>query len=207
MSQRDDTVRLEDENVEASGQNSVDAVGEPQEVAGAESSRPAEVSPEALAGSLTLDTLNRYLAAAAEYREAAEERSAEVIARFSKLTIAMMCVTMVIAGANVAMIIRQSNAPQPVIVAAPRPAETPPLIVQPTPPALPAPVPSEPRETSPPAEKIPLLGSPPSPRPKQAPTPGATRLVRTIPPRPQPLLSVRNMDNLDNSESSPVERW
>ena len=158
-------------------------------------------------GQLTVETLNRYLAAAAEDREAAEERSSQVIARFTKLTIAVMCLTMVIAGANVAMMIRQSNAPQPVIVAAPRPAEAPPLVVQPTPPVLPAPVSSEPRETPPPAEKIPLLGSPPSPRPRQAPTPGATRLVRTTPPRPQPLLSVRNMDNMDNSESSPVERW
>jgi hypothetical protein len=57
------------------------------------------------AGNLTVETLNRYLAVAAEDREAAEERSAEVITRFTKLTIAMMCVTMVIAGANVAMII------------------------------------------------------------------------------------------------------
>ena len=204
MSQRDDTVKLESENVEASGQNSEDAVGEPQDVADAQHARPAEVASEVRAGSLTIEALNRYLAAAAEDREAAEERSAEVIARFSKLTIALMCVTMVIAGANVAMIIRQSNAPQPVIVAAPRPAEAPPLVVQPAPPILPAPVPSEPSEPPRPAEKIPLLGSPPSPRATQVPTPGATRLARTPPPRPQPLLSVRNMDN---GESSTVERW
>ena len=163
------------------------------------------------AGQLTLDALNRYLATAAEDREAAEERSAQVITRFTKLTIAMMCVTMVIAGANVAMIISQSSNPQPVVMAPP-PVETPTLVVQPAQPALPAPAPVpaplESLDPPQPAAKIPLLGSPPTARPRPAPAAMAPRMARATipPPRPQPLLSVRNTDN-DARETGAVERW
>ena len=208
MSQHDKTVKLDGEDSAANGQDSVEAVGEPKEFAGAEHARPADVVHEALAENLTLETLNRYLAVAAEDREAAEERSSEVIARFTKLTVAMMCVTMVIAGANVAMIIRQSSPAQPIVVAPPRPVETPTVIVQPAQPILPAPVPTESREVVKPAEKIELLGSPPKVKDRKATAPGPTRLARTTPPRPQPLLSARTVDNDDDSrESSPVERW
>jgi len=163
------------------------------------------------AGQLSLEALNRYLATAAEDREAAEERSAQVIARFTKLTIAMMCVTMVIAGANVTMIIRQSSAAQPVVMAPPRPVETPTVVVQPAQPVvLPAPVPAPLESLDPPrpAEKIPLLGSQPITRPRPAPASVPPRMARatSTPPRPQPLLSVRGVDN-DARESGAVERW
>lgn len=162
------------------------------------------------AGQLTLEALHRYLEAAAVDREAAEDRSAQVIARFTKLTIAMMCVTMVIAGANVAMIFRQSGAVQPVAMAPPRPVETPAVIVQPAQPVLPAPVPAPLESLDParPAEKIPLLGSQPPTRPRPAPTSVPPRMARATPtpPRPQPLLSARNEEN-DARESGPVERW
>jgi hypothetical protein len=159
------------------------------------------------AGQPTLAALNRYLAASAEDREAAEERSAQVIDRFTKLTIAMMCVTMVIAGANVAMIIRQSRAPQ-TIVMAPPPVQPPALLVQPPAPVLPAPAPLESIEPAPPAEKIQLLGSPPAAKPRPASATQAPRMARTpiTPPRSQPLLSVRNVDN-DARETGAVERW
>jgi hypothetical protein len=183
----------------------VDAAGEPKEVASPAAPPAAGEEREAISGSLTLETLNRYLAAAAEDRDAAEERSSQVIARFTKLTIAVMCLTMVIAGANVAMIIRQSNTVQPIVVAPPRRVETPPVLVQPAQPILPAPVPSEPREPPRPAEKIPLLGSS-SPRVRQAPLPGPPRLARTASPRPQALLSARSVED-DSRESGPVERW
>ena len=162
----------------------------------------------ATSGQLTVETLNRYLAAATEDREAAEARSSLVIARFTRLTIAMMCVTMVIAGANVAMILRMSSPAQPAAVAPPRPVEMPTVIVQPAQPVLPAPVPTESRESPRPPEKIPLLGSPPSSKARPAPAPGVTRLARTAPPPPrsQPLLLVRNGDH-DAHESSSVERW
>jgi hypothetical protein len=158
------------------------------------------------AGQPTLDALNRYLAASAEDREAAEERSAQVIARFTKLAIAMMCVTMVIAGANVAMIIRQSRAPQPIVITPPPPVQPPTLVVQPSQPVLPAPAPLESIEPAPPAEKIQLLGSPPAARPRPAAM--APRMARATitPPRSQPLLSVRNVDN-DARETGAVERW
>ena len=183
----------------------MDAAGEPKEVASPAAPPAAGEEREAISGSLTLETLNRYLAAAAEDRDAAEERSSQVIARFTKLTIAVMCLTMVIAGANVAMIIRQSNTVQPIVVAPGRRVETPPVLVQPAQPILPAPVPSEPREPPRPAEKIPLLGSS-SPRVRQAPLPGPPRLARTASPRPQALLSARSVED-DSRESGPVERW
>ena len=172
------------------------------------------------AGHLTVETLNRYLAAAAEDREAAEERSAQIIARFSKLTMAMLCVTMVIAGANVAMMVQRSSAAQPVVVMAPappsqpvavtpvRPAEPPAAVESPISPEAAAPAPTESKETAKPAEKIPLLGSPPAARPRPAPAAMAPRMARApiVPPRPLPLLSVRNVDN-DAREGGPVERW
>ncbi len=77
-------------------------------------------------------------------REAAEERSSQVITRFTKLAIAMMCVTMVIAGANAAMLVKQASAPRPVVVLPP---------VQPAHPVvLPAPAPTEPSEPARPLE-------------------------------------------------------
>jgi len=169
-------------------------------------------------GQPTLEALNRYLEAAAEDREAAEERSSQVIARFTKLAIAMMCVTMVIAGANVAMIIKQSSTPQPIVMAPP-PVETPTVVVQSAQPVMPAPAPalaplesvdSPPSPPPPrPAAKIPLLGSPPAARPRPAPAATAPRMARTTitPPRTQPLLSVRNTDDNDARESAAVERW
>ena len=200
------------------GRNSSDSVAEPKEVTGEGNHSPAtEVAHEAQAENLTLDTLNRYLAAAAEDREAAEDRSSQVITRFTKLTIAMMCLTTVIAVANVAMIVRQSNNAQPAMVASPHLVQPPTVLVQPVPPVVPAP--SESRENARPAENIPLLGSPPaekvpllgSPSNKKAqPAPALPRVIRATNmqphPRPQPLLSARD-DKEDSRGSGPVERW
>jgi hypothetical protein len=211
MSQHDEPGEPERDGGEASGQDSLSAASESKEAVAP--LRATEIPPEAVAGNLTVETLNRYLAVAAEDREAAEERSAEIIARFSKLTIAMMCVTMVIAGANVAMIIRQSSttqpqlsAAQPPAVAPPRAVETPVVVAPAAPPVLPTPVP--PAQPEPPrtAEKIPLLGSPPSARARQTFAPVPPRFARTAPPRPQPLLSARSVDN-NPHESGTAERW
>jgi hypothetical protein len=207
MSQHDEPGEPERISGEASEQDSPSAASESKETQGVAPLRATEIPPEAVAGNLTVETLNRYLAVAAEDREAAEERSAEVIARFTKLTIAMMCVTMVIAGANVAMIIRQSTVTQPAAVVVPQPVQAPIVTAPPVQPVLPAPVPPESRELPRPAEKIPLLGSPPSTRAsaRQAPAP-TPRLARTAPPRPQPLLSAGNVDN-SSRESGTAERW
>ena len=206
MSQDDGIEKPDQENEAPSGQDSMDAAVEPKEVAGTEAPPATGEADQAISENLTTETLNRYLAAAAEDREAAEERSSQVIARFTKLTIAVMCLTMVIAGANVAMIIRQSSTVQPIVVAPPRPVETPTVLVQPAQPILPAPVPTEPREPPRPAEKVPLLGSLPSTKVRQAPPPGPPRLARPASPRPQALLSARSVEN-DSRESGPVERW
>ena len=200
------------------GRNSSDSVAEPKEATGDENCSPsAEVAHESQGENLALETLNRYIAAATEDREAAEDRSSQVITRFTKLTIAMLCLTTVIAVANVAMIVRQSSAAQPAMVALPHPAQPPAVLVPPTPPALPAP--SESREStrppehipllgSPPAEKIPLLGSPSSKKAKPAPElPRVYRATNMQPHlRPQPLLSARD-DGEDSRGSGPAERW
>jgi hypothetical protein len=205
MAEHDGTVELDREETGAGGQDSVDATGESKQVAGTSAPRVADAAREVSLGNLTIETLNRYLTAAADDRDAAEERSSQVITRFTRLTIAMMCLTMVIAGANVAMIIRQSGAAQPAAVAPPRPVETPTVLVQPaqTVPAL-----SEQREPARPAEKIPLLGSPPSARARQTTAPILPRLARTTiaPPRSRPLLSARTVED-DSGESRPTERW
>jgi hypothetical protein len=213
MSQHDESDEPDRDSGKTDGQDSLGAASESKESCDVAPLRATELLPKATAGNLTVEVLDRYLAAAAEDREAAEERSAEIISRFSKLTIAMMCVTMVIAGANVAMIIRQSSAPQPrwaaiqpPAVTLPRPAEMPMLVVPQAPPVLPAPAPLESREPPRPAEKIPLFGSPPSPRARQVFVPGPPRLARTTPPRPQPLLSDRSIET-DSRESTSVERW
>jgi len=213
MSQHDEPGEPERVSGETSGQDSPSAASESKETQGVVPLRATEIPPEAVAGNLTVETLNRYLAAAAEDREAAEERSAEIIARFSKLTVAMMCVTMVIAGANVAMIIRQSSttqpqlsAAQPPAVAPPRTVETPVVVAPAAPPVLPTPMSPAQPESPRPAEKIPLLGSPPSARARQTFAPVPPRFARTAPPRPQPLLSARSVDN-NPHESGTAERW
>jgi hypothetical protein len=222
-------------NGEARSSGSVDTVGEPTEAAAeVEHSPVMEVPPVAQAENLTIETLNRYLEVAAEDREAAEERSSEVVARFTKLTIAMMCLTTVIAIANVAMIIRQSSATPPSAVASPHRVELPPVLAQPAQPALPPPPASheavQPAEKisllgSPPAEKkipllgapstekkIPLLGSPPSTKVTLSPAPVLPRVARVANPQPhphpQPLLSASDEEeDADSRGSGPVERW
>jgi hypothetical protein len=204
MPRHDGTAENDGRSAEAGGQDS----GTAELKEGASTAAPPAVAAvnESILGNLTMETLNRYLAAAAEDRDAAEARSSQVIARFTKLTIAVMGLTMVIAGANVAMIIRQSSAVQPVVVVPPRPVEMPTVLVPPAQAVLPTPVPSEPREPLRPAEKIPLLGPPPSTRVRQASRPGPSRLARTASPRPQTLLSATSVE-IDSRESSVAERW
>jgi hypothetical protein len=192
----------------------------------------ADVPREAATEPLTAEVLGRYLATAVEDREAAEERSSKVISHFTKLTIAMMGVTTVVAGANLIMILREPSVAPPATVVVSRPSETPPVVAPPVHPALPAlPVlptspPSEAQETArptakppvpgfPPAEKIPLLGSPPSeklqllgsPRNTRASQPAPVRMAHpaTTQTRPHPLLSARTDD--EDSKADPVERW
>ena len=195
-----------------------------------DASPATDVVREAATESLTAEVLSRYLATAVADREAAEERSSKVITRFTKLTIAMMCLTTVVAGANLAMILRESNLAQPTATVLPRPTETLPIVAQPVQTVLPTPPPPAAQELAPPAEKVPLLGSPPaekipllgsppsekmrllgSPRStKDIQPPAPVRVARpTIaPPRTHPLLSARTGEDEDDSrKSGPVERW
>jgi hypothetical protein len=203
-----------------------------EDSAATEPSPAASVPHEAAKETLTAEVLGRYLATAVEDREAAEERSSKVIARFTKLTIAMMGLTTVVAGANLIMILREPSAAPPATLVVSRPIETQPVVAQPAHPALPAlpalPVlptapPSEAQGTVrpadeiplpgfPPAEKIPLLGSPPSeklqllgsPRNTRASQPAPVRLARpaTTQTRPHPLLSARTEEDDDDSSKS-----
>jgi hypothetical protein len=206
----------------------------PEETSAATEPSPAADYPrQAATEPLTAEVLSRYLATAVEDREAAEERSSKVISRFTKLTVAMMGVTTVVAGANLIMILREPSVALPATVMVSRPSETPPAVAPTVPPAvpvlpaLPASPPSEAQETAhpaakppvpsfPPAEKIPLLGSPPSeklqllgsPRNTRASQPAPVRMARpaTTQTRPHPLLSARTEEDED-SKSGPVERW
>jgi hypothetical protein len=85
----------------------------------------------------TLESLQQYLAAQAEERDAAAERTQNVLARFFKVAIVIVCLNVVIAGANVAMIaIRPSSppalpppAPAAAVMAEPaRPVAVPPIL-------------------------------------------------------------------------------
>ena len=162
---------------------------------------------------ITARTLERYLAAAESDREAAEERADRAVARFARLTTAMVALTMVIAGANVVMMLRQSSASQPVVIAPPSVAP-PAVAVPPAPPApSPPPVPAqaEPAKATPApaAEKIHLLGKPLDQAiAARAAAPAQPHLARaTIKPAPlKPMLPSRTQA-ISLEEADRAERW
>ena len=62
------------------------------------------------------EVLDRFLAAAEE-RDASQQHTAGMVARYFKLTLAMVCLNVVIAGASVAMLFRHSGETRTVVVA------------------------------------------------------------------------------------------
>jgi hypothetical protein len=100
------------------------------------------------------------LAAEAAEREVSEQRTSDLVGRYFKLTLAMVCANMIVAGANVAMLLRHP-AETRTIVTVPAPAPTPAPAVAAAP-ALPEPAPTPAAVPSPvaPAQPVPLLGSP-----------------------------------------------
>jgi hypothetical protein len=201
----------------------VDTVGELKNVAGAGQSRSTDPVHEAIAGNIAMEILERYLAAAAEERRAADERASEVIVRFSKLITAMVCMTMVIAGATLAMIFRQSSNARPSPAELSQPVGKPAVIAQqPQPVVSPLPAAQASPESLVPAKASPLLERPPEPETKQAPAPPRPRLARrTIAkpqpqpqpqsgpesqPEPQPLLSAESEEH-DSEKPGPTELW
>jgi|GEM_PF-4532313 len=194
--------------------------------------RPASTSSDEVpVARITARTLERYLATAELDREAAEERADRTILRFTRLTTAMVGVTMLIAGVNVAMMFRQSNVPQPAVLAPPvavvPPAAPPvpvvppalrPVIVQPTPPAPPPPAPARParlepaRATPAPApERIRLLGKPHEQATARASAPVQDHLARAAikpaPFRQTPTVASAGSPAIELAETSRVERW
>jgi hypothetical protein len=161
-------------------------------------------------GGLTAEALQRYLATLAEDRDASAERTEGILARFFKVAIVMVCLNVVIAGANVAMILVR---PRVVTNAPPAPTSMPagtepftgppsaPPVVSPPACAAEPPAPSTLETAAPPSsavstkpaaplkpalaptqpeKKVPLLG--PLPVPKAAAT-GAAMLAKR-PTRP-----------------------
>jgi hypothetical protein len=140
----------------------------------ARNSRPTAIDLESAPGNLTKELLDKFLAVAAEERRAAEERTSEIIVRFSKLITVMTCMTMVIVGMSVAVIINQSRSSR--TAALPRPLEPTPVLVPPIPPLAPD-------------KTTPALPPPPPPAAAETPTTGKGLPPFSPPPaevRPQP---------------------
>jgi hypothetical protein len=200
--------------------------GEMERIADADTDQHEEAKADVKA-----EVLRRFLAAEAEEREASEQRTAGMFARYFKLTVAMVCLNVVIAGASVAILFRHSGETRTVVVApAPAPVLPPAAPIAASPPAtspaatvveVPAAAASTalPR-TSPPAEKIQLLGRPAPQR--RAPlyarpagaiasssyAPEAPYPVRAapIPTKATPVFSAR-IANHDRDDPRPTERW
>ncbi len=183
---------------------------------------------------LTVESFQHYLDTEAERREAAAEQTQGIIARFFKMTVVLVGLNMVIAGANVAMIITRSGHSESTPAAQPSTPTPTPTATAPTSPtsseamapagqspqsAEPEPSPQENATSQPvptakplvPEKRIPLLGPLPSTlRPVAGP---AVALVR------QPIhaqvkvaasksaLAVKDDDSDDDGRPHPVERW
>jgi hypothetical protein len=166
MSRRRTTKRFFNESAKRDSQP-MPAAGEA--AAPALDTRPAtgpEVEPRA---GVSAETLERMLAAEAAEREVSEQRTSDLVGRYFKLTLAMVCANMVVAGANVAMLFRRPAATHTVVtMPAPAPAAVaPPAPVVPTAPAVVVvPPPAQVAQPEPllgsPA-KAPLLGAPAKP--------------------------------------------
>lgn len=161
-------------------------------------------------------------------REDREQHTVGLVARYFKLTLAMVCLNVVVAGANVAMLFRQSSEPRTILVPQPAPSATQPtMAAEPKPLAPPvapvAPPVLLPVESSSEAPsqvpllgkepvKVPLLGKPvvaPRPRTNIAPASDrpAVRVVASL-PRTKPAIASHTADAEELPEGSRLaERW
>ena len=206
MSRRSGTAKTAGEASDARDEDIVDAVRGAEGMAGSEGATTTTCAPEPAAGVLTAEALERFLAAAEADREAAAEREAQILARFTKLTVAMVCLTLVVAAANVTMILRQPRAAQPSMVEAPRPAEPVAATTLPVSPVPPPPVSAKPTSEEPAQAptRIPLLGRPLKAWSEPAPARFARATIK--PNRPQPMLAGGNEESVPERISH-VERW
>lgn len=142
---------------------------------------------------LSPEALQQYLAALAEDRDASVERTEGILARFFKVAIVMVCLNVVIAGANVVMILIR-----PRTVAAAAPVPTPPVATPyaepPTPAAIPvlatpapavAPIPAAETPGSSTAAQ-PAVSAKPAMAPKPAAAPQPEKKVPLLGPLPAP---------------------
>lgn len=121
---------------------------------------PADAEVKA---AISAETLDRMLAAEAADREVSEHRTADMVGRYFKLTLAMVCANMVVAGANVAMLLRRPPETRTIVtMPAPAPAPAPATVAIPSVPVV-APPPVVVPPPVAPAPSVPLLGSPAKP--------------------------------------------
>lgn len=111
--------------------------------AGLEQLVATTVAHEAAAGTLTVETLRRYLSAAEEDREAATERAAEAAVRSRRLIVAIVGLGLVVGATNVALAVRRPNVIQTYNVAPARLAEAPAAVTVPAAPPQAPPVSAE----------------------------------------------------------------
>lgn len=133
--------------------------------------------------------LGPWLAAEAARRAASETRSAETLARYFKATVAILCLNMVVGGANVAVSFMNAGETRTVVVAPPAPmgSQTTPAPAASTPSAEASPQATAPVTTPPPSAipllgKEPLLGKPDRPEARPSRPPAVTRPARSRPP-------------------------
>jgi hypothetical protein len=165
--------------------------------------------------------LGPWLAAEAARRAASEERTADTLGRYFKATVAILCLNMVVGGANVAVSFMNAGEPRTVVVTQPAPTTgsqlapslsgTVPAAADPSPQASAPPSPTPPAATPPPSPapllgKVPLLGKPGKP-------PAATRPARAVTTTPVRIRPPTATDEAgeDEPEIEPsrlaAERW
>jgi hypothetical protein len=152
---------------------------------------------------LTTDTLSRHLAAEALLRESSERRTASVIRRYFRLTIALAGINALVAGTTmIALWARSSRGPEVVVV-----------------PSTPAPQPKLNIATSPPAPTpaaaAAVAPAPSAPVPAAAPLPTPSSKREALAPIPRPRRPAAKIqvahkpadDTKTVALDSVVERW
>lgn len=175
----------------------------------------ADLNGEGSNKGLTAEALQRYMVALAEDRDASAERTEGILARFFKVAIVMVCLNVVIAGANVAMILVRPHA-----VATPPPAATPgrteTTTETPTAPAVITPAacaaaPASSSETQAPVAPMPASNSAVSDTPATSPKPEAAPIetdkkVPLLGPLPTPKVATAGVPMLARRPARPIGR-
>ncbi len=139
-------------------------------------------------------SVEQLLAAEAFERELGEQRAATMFSRYFRLTLAMVGLNMVIAGASVVTLFRHGRDPRTVVVQVPRPAPAMPVACPAVPPSVP------PAVAAPAALQVPpALAAPTEP----APAPQASA-VRRIHPATRPLRTATGRTHSAHARASQV---